>query len=161
MAGNASQYDKPPPPQYRQLAVLKFWTGMRSVWTSVESGCRMGIWHVRLGGLLTLLLALGGCDGMGTGGPDPLATTILDAYADPNPVAVGDTTLLRVVIKDSTDSGFRYRWSWSRSVPSVYTVVPELEWVVDVDPGQYSVGVEVSRAGFTSTGTRIDVTVTQ
>jgi hypothetical protein len=98
---------------------------------------------------------------MGTGGPDPLATTILDAYADPNPVVVGDTTVLRVVIKDSTDSGFRYRWSWSRSVPSVDTVVPELEWVVDVDPGEYFVGVQVTRGGFTPAGTRIFVTVTK
>ncbi len=41
----------------------------------------------------------------------PPQTEILRIDVDPNPVALGDTTRVTVVIRDSLDTRFKYSWS--------------------------------------------------
>ncbi len=41
----------------------------------------------------------------------PPQTEILAVKVDPNPVALGDTTRVTVVIRDSLDTRFRYTWA--------------------------------------------------
>jgi len=81
------------------------------------------------------LLLLNGCDCCPMGGPDPLATEILDVRVEPNPVAVGSPTTFTAIIRDSTETVFRYYWS----VPGgAETVVPRYTWIPMVEPGEYT-----------------------
>ena len=73
--------------------------------------------------LPTLALALAACDTFPkTTPPDPprpAQTSVVRLTLDPDTVAVGDTTLIHVVIEDSLDTRFRYYWGSqeSRLVP--------------------------------------------
>ena len=66
-----------------------------------------------------MLSALAACDvGPVTTPPDPPApaqTRVVRLTLSPDTVAVGDTTLIHVVIKDSLDARFRYEWGIDRS----------------------------------------------
>ena len=42
--------------------------------------------------------------------PSPAQTRVVRLTLDPDTVAVGDTTLIHVVIEDSLDTRFRYVW---------------------------------------------------
>ena len=44
------------------------------------------------------------------GPPPPAQTRVVRLTLDPDTVAVGDTTLIHVVIEDSLDASFRYDW---------------------------------------------------
>ena len=61
-----------------------------------------------------LMLLYAGCDAFPeTEPPDPdppVQTEIVRIEVVPNPVAAGDTALFRVVIEDSLDERFSYRW---------------------------------------------------
>ena len=64
---------------------------------------------------LALALAAAACDSSGFSttppGPGPAPQTrVLSLTLDPDTVAVGDTTLISVVIEDSLDTHFRYEW---------------------------------------------------
>ena len=71
--------------------------------------------------LLIPLLAfvLAACDvGVNTTPPDPprpAQTRVVRLTLDPDTVAVGDTTLIHVVIEDSLDTRFRYYWGGQES----------------------------------------------
>ena len=98
-----------------------------------------------------------GCDIHNSGGEDPLATEIVDAYAEPDTVQTGGTTRLSVIISDSLDSGFRYEWGGFRR--RVYTFENHYEWTVDVQPGPYDLWVLVDRPGYTSVGKHFELLV--
>ena len=72
---------------------------------------------------LAALLALAACDTIGPGpspppGPPPPAQTrVVRLTLDPDTVAVGDTTLIHVVIRDSLDARFRYLWGMFNTLP--------------------------------------------
>jgi hypothetical protein len=96
-------------------------------------------------------------DLVGSGKPNPPATQILKAYADPDTVAVGEMTTLYVVIRDSTESGFDFSWRGFGSV--VHTTLPQYTWTVDIPPGRYKLAVHVDRAGFQTAGKAFYVVV--
>jgi len=106
--------------------------------------------------LLILSITIGGCD-FNNGKDDPPVTQILDAYANPDTVAVGDITTLSVVVRDSTKSGLVYEWD----IPGFdeVTVDPRYDWVAEVAPGTYRITVEVFLPGFTSVWKHFFVTV--
>lgn len=64
--------------------------------------------------LVVALAMLAACDiGVTTTPPDPPSpsqTRVVRLTLDPDTVAVGDTTLIHVVIEDSLDTQFRYEW---------------------------------------------------
>ena len=107
--------------------------------------------------LVLLAATLTGCDAW-TSKPDPPATQILDIRVEPNPVAVGETTTFTVVHTDSTETGFSYYWGGVDN--GVETIEPRYKWTADVEPGEYSLSVQVSRDGtYEDVGTRFTVTV--
>ena len=100
-------------------------------------------------------------DLVGSGKPDPPATQILKAYADPDTVAVGAMTTLHAVIRDSTESGFQFIWGGiglPLGVPPV-TTMPQYTWTVDSPPGRYKLAVHVDRTGYSTITKGFYVTV--
>ena len=67
--------------------------------------------------VVAFFATLAACDGLGPPasippGPPPAAQTrVVRLTLDPDTVAVGDTTLIHVVIEDSLDTRFRYLWA--------------------------------------------------
>ena len=57
--------------------------------------------------------------------PSPPQTRVVRLTLDPDTVAVGDTTLITVVIEDSLDARFRYEWGMPRE--SMLPVVGRLD----------------------------------
>ncbi|OZC01444.1 hypothetical protein [Rubricoccus marinus] len=70
---------------------------------------------------LAYFAVLAGCDSLGpppTAPPNPGGgpqTRVVRLTLDPDTVAVGDTTLIHVVITDSLDTRFRYLWGMQES----------------------------------------------
>jgi hypothetical protein len=107
--------------------------------------------------LVLLVVTLAGCDAW-TSKPDPPATQILDIRVEPNPVVAGETTTFTVVHTDSTETGFSYYWGGVDN--GVETVEPRYVWTANVEPGEYSPSVQVSREGtYEDVGTSFTVTV--
>ena len=81
----------------------------------------------KLVALSVLVVALAACDTFPkTTPPDPPApavTRVVRVTLDPDTVAVGDTTLIHVVVEDSLDTRLRFIWSMPK------------EWLVPVDGG--------------------------
>jgi hypothetical protein len=90
--------------------------------------------------LFTATLLLGGCD---SGKPDPIfrQTEILRVEVEPSPVPVGDTATFTCVIEDSTDERFEFRWFLD--APTRVTDTNQINWVAEVDTGEYRFRVEV------------------
>jgi hypothetical protein len=90
---------------------------------------------------LTFFAALAvftGCD-FPTGGEHPpvYQTKILDVLVEPNPVAIGDTALFTVIIRDSLDTSFRFTW-FGGSLSWQITEQNSIRWVADVPAGHYN-----------------------
>lgn len=88
------------------------------------------------------LLLLSGCDfpgGTKEDGPPPLQTKILEVRIEPNPVAVGDTATFTAIIRDSLDTTFKFMWFLD--APTQVTEENSIQWLADVEPGQYSFSV--------------------
>lgn len=62
----------------------------------------------------------------------PLQTSIKEVRVEPNPVLLGDSTLLTVVIEDSLDASFRYRW-YLQGVLVINTDTNSIWWVQPTD----------------------------
>ena len=77
--------------------------------------------HIRSLALSVMLSALAACDvGPVTtplDPPTPAQTRVVRLTLDPDTVAVGDTTLIHVVIEDSLDARFRYEWGMPNTLP--------------------------------------------
>ena len=71
--------------------------------------------------LASALATFAACDiGVTTTPPDPPTpsqTRVVRLTLDPDTVAVGDTTLIHVVIEDSLDTRFRYEWGMPNTLP--------------------------------------------
>jgi len=87
----------------------------------------------------------------------PPQTEILRIDVDPNPVALGDTTRVTVVIRDSLDTRFRYTWHpgpWFRVVgaplgqPPVTDTNRVLLAVITEITGIHRIGVSVDNGTF-------------
>ncbi len=67
--------------------------------------------------ILGLVMANQEC---GSPDPDPVfdyQTEFVDIIVTPDTVAVGDTVLVRAIIKDSLDNSFVYTWSFGDPIP--------------------------------------------
>lgn len=113
--------------------------------------------RVSLLALLLLAATLTGCDGPPFGTPPdpepPPQTEILEIRLDPDTVAVGDTVLIHVVIRDSLDTRFVYEWGLDedRVVPVDGTTMgPKIRYIAprssdvsgEVDPIRRSVEID-------------------
>jgi hypothetical protein len=79
-----------------------------------------------------------------TGQPDPSATEILRVEIEPNPVAVGDTTVFTCVVEDSLNPNLRYEWNLDEGpIPFPTTDTNQYRWKVSSDTGSYSHSVSV------------------
>ena len=93
--------------------------------------------------LLLLTLALAACDTFPkTTPPDPprpSQTRVVRLTLDPDTVAVGDTTLIHVVIEDSLDTRFRYEWIGNVVPVDGRINGPRVRWVapqITASPGE-------------------------
>jgi hypothetical protein len=90
------------------------------------------------------LAVFAGCDFPGGTDPDPplYQTDILEIRVTPNPVVMGDTAVFEVVIRDSLDERFSFRWT-VQGEPGVTTSENRYDWAANRDPGTYGAGVLV------------------
>jgi hypothetical protein len=73
-------------------------------------------------------------------------TDILDVRVEPNPVAVGDTTVFTCVIADSLDERFEFRWvGGGGDLVETSTEDSTALWVVPDTPGEYRAGVTADK----------------
>ena len=95
------------------------------------------------------LLSAGGCDigfpggdNPGDDGPPPLQTQIFEVRVEPGTVAVGDTARFTAVIKDSTDSRFKYYWSFGgfSSTGGAVTEDSTVQWKAPAETGSTTTG---------------------
>lgn len=102
--------------------------------------------------VLALLALLPGCDLELAGGTNPgddqpeFQTEILAVLVEPDPVVAGDTATFTCIIRDSLDTGFRFRWFLEGSSP-VTTNTNQLHWKAPVEPGDYNHIVEARKDG--------------
>jgi hypothetical protein len=92
-------------------------------------------------------MTLGGCDAFSTSNPNgPPATVILELSAEPNPVAIGDTTVFTAVVRpqDRSESALRFAWYGPWGIHGE-TLSNRYTWVADADTGAYKVLVEIHR----------------
>lgn len=62
---------------------------------------------------ITFIVLIYGACTLGTTDPDPIPQTeVLAVYLYPDTVAVGDTVLIHVLIKDSLDTRFKFYWAF-------------------------------------------------
>ena len=104
--------------------------------------------------------------------PDPPAQTeIVRIEVVPNPVAVGDTALFRVVIEDSLDERFEYRWTrsggrFANIDPRVFSVTTDsngIRWIAPDTRDTYGMSVRAENGSEDSlaVGTSFTVTVAE
>lgn len=93
---------------------------------------------------LVLLLVIGnGCDWtVGSGAPvpplDTLQTRILDVRVRPSPIPPGDTATFTVVIADSSDPSFEYRWYLAGVGPVILSDTNTVSWTAPEQTGTAS-----------------------
>ena len=111
---------------------------------------------------LALLLLVAGCDAIEREPPDlppPVQTEVLRVEVIPELVAVGDTALFRVVIEDSLDTRFEYRWT--KALGNFVGVEPRFRgvttdtnsvlWVAPSELGTFGFSVRVDNGSRDST----------
>jgi hypothetical protein len=103
---------------------------------------------VRAIAVVLIATLVAGCDFSPGGGENPpvFQTEILEVRVEPNPVAVGDTTTLTVIIEDSLDTSFRF--SWFIPGPDTTTEINQLLWIADIDPGTHSAVVSADNGNY-------------
>jgi hypothetical protein len=94
--------------------------------------------------LLTVLTGIG-CESFTSEPPDPpmRQTEILEVRVEPNPVAVGDTATFTVIIEDSLDQSFEFRWSLSGVSGITVTDSNQVRWKAPDTPETYDHVVRV------------------
>ena len=122
---------------------------------------------------LTLTLLYVGCDAFPETEPEdpvpPAQTEIVRIEVVPNPVAAEDTALFRVVIKDSLDKRFKYRWTKAlgnfvgvdEQVRGLTTDTNSVRWVAPSELGTFGFTVRPDNGSRDSlaTGSSFNVTV--
>ena len=90
------------------------------------------------------------------GGPIGYQTNILAAYATPNTVAPGDTARFVCIIRDSTNSKFKFYWYIPNGTPiggkkttfgglvSYVTSINQIKWKAPNKPGAYDFEIDVN-----------------
>lgn len=66
---------------------------------------------------------------------DTLQTSILDVRVQPSPIPAGDTATFTVVLADSTDPSFEYRWYLAGIGPVVITDTNAVQWPAPEEAG--------------------------
>ncbi|MCS3695589.1 immunoglobulin domain-containing protein [Salinibacter ruber] len=110
---------------------------------------------------LVVALLFSGCDSFGGDEYRPKVTEILEVRAEPNPVAVGDTTVFTCVVEDSADTTLSFVWFLGGKLDTTRT--NQIKWIAPSDTGTYNYKVQVNRPGdasVQSTQERFTVTVT-